>query len=289
MTQFGVLTFNMLAQKYVREAALSDRKLLDPATRFAALKTLPHIQKVDIVCLQEVDLDVAPEVWIPWFQTHGFDHVLQTRRKNLHTVGCATFYRENRFRLVWQDIRSRALLTGFLAVSQTENTDILYVVNTHLEGRAIQAVKRIQQITSALKSLNRRLTHETAPSKIIVCGDFNSFHVDAPFQLLTTGKLAKGFTEDDIVVVPDKDIEIPFSLTSAFTPGKTCPVTYISKRSASTIDWILYSPNSLTCVDRMHCVDSHLLRDILSRTRLPIPDHPSDHVPIAAIFTSKQN
>ena len=286
MQRFGVLTFNLLAQKYIREEALSDHvdkgKLLDPITRFATVKSImmPHVANVDVVCLQEVDLDLAPEIWIPWFQSQGFGHVLQTRRKNIHTVGCATFYRENRYRLVWQDIRSRALLTGFAA---RNSDDELTIVNVHLEGKASEAVRRIEQITSAMRSLSRHINGSPNP-KIIVCGDFNSFNVDGPFQLLTTGILPKGFVEDDVVVVPEKDITIPFTLVSAFSHGKTAPITYISKRSATTIDWILYSPNSLKCVDRVHCVDEFALHDMLTRTRLPTAEFPSDHLPIAATF-----
>lgn len=280
MQQFGVLTFNLLAQKYVREEALSDhvdkRKLLDPVLRFATLKSIlmPHLEKVDVVCLQEVDLDLAPDIWVPWFQSQGFNHVLQTRR---HTVGCATFYRENRFRLVWKDIRSRALLTSFASLN---SDDVLSIVNVHLEGKASESVRRIEQITSAMRSLSRHL-HDTMNPRIIVCGDFNSFNVDGPFQLLTTGILPKGFTEDDVVLAPETDIKIPFTLTSAF---ETAPITYISKRRATTIDWLLYSPNSIKCVDSVQCVDEFALKDMITRTRLPTAEFPSDHLPIAATF-----
>jgi len=52
-----------------------------------------------------------------------------------------------------------------------------------------------------------------------------------------------------------------------------------------TVDWLLHSSSSLHCERREHCVEPAALTNILVRTRLPTVEYPSDHLPIAAVYS----
>eukprot|EP00439_Symbiodinium_sp_Y106_P049681 s6992_g6.t1 len=92
-------------------------------------------------------------------------------RKDDHQTGNATFFRESRFEIGWEEHRSRVLLLG-LRDLQNSGAERICVANAHLEGNPRKSMDRVSQVRSALLDASKH----GGPQRhgLILCGDFNA-------------------------------------------------------------------------------------------------------------------
>ena len=131
-------------------------------------------QRVDVICLQEVLPGYFQELSA---MLGDYEAVLQ-QRKNAVSL-CATFFRRDRWKQMWVDHRSRAVLLG-LAQHGAANCSVA-VGNVHLTANAVDAAQtRLSQMRSALKRMRAR-----NPGALLVAGDFNDRPGSAVTDLLS--------------------------------------------------------------------------------------------------------
>lgn len=198
----------------------------------------------DVMCFQEVDLGESLTVISEFLAAHGYTAVVQERKG--FPVVTATFFKASLFRLLWSHHRSRALVIGLALADGCE----LCVANVHLEagGDDRNENQRRAQLTSVLKRLR---------GNGIVCGDFNS-------DLEHGSQLHSNLVDTGLVRAPTRGI------TLAQASG-----------GSNTLDHIWATENLKAC-----CVlgSSAQELEIIQSTGIPNESHPSDHLPIAAMF-----
>lgn len=202
----------------------------------------------DIVCFQEVDLACGALEDVQRVMTPlGFDALVQ--EKGAPSFVNATFFKRSRFKLSWAEPRSRALLAGLVMADGRE----LGVANVHLQagpGHG-EEKQRVSQTTSALRKLRER-----ASWCEVVCGDFNSpLDCDSP--------IAEALSEAGLSGAPGKG------------------PTYIVKGYADALDHI-WAGQAM----KPQAVLASCSRDVRALRKAGLPDerHPSDHLPVAAVF-----
>lgn len=203
----------------------------------------------DVMCFQEVDLGESLKEIREFLSAHGYTAVVQERKE--FPVVTATFFKASLFRLLWSQHRSRALIIGLALADGRE----LCVANVHLEagGGDRNENQRKAQLTSVLKRVS---------GNTIVCGDFNS-------DLTHGSQLRSKLVDSGLVRAPTRGV------TLAQASGYS-----------DILDHIWASENLKAC-----CVlgSSAQELDIIQATGIPNESHPSDHLPIAAMFCLKQS
>jgi len=203
----------------------------------------------DVMCFQEVDLGESLMALREFLSAHGYTAVVQERKG--FPVVTATFFKASLFRLLWSQHRSRALIIGLALADGRE----LCVANVHLEagGGERNENQRKAQLTSVLKRVS---------GNTIVCGDFNS-------DLTHGSQLHSKLVDSGLVRAPTRG----FTLAQA-------------SGYADILDHIWASENLKAC-----CVlgSSAQELDIIQATGIPNESHPSDHLPIAAMFGLKKS
>ena len=258
---FSVATYNVLALAYVHPARYprTSSLVLNPTWRIPAL--VGHVASLgdDIICLQEVEIEVFSALRSRLAQL-GYGS--QYARKRAGKVdGCATFYRQGVFELVdaniiaYADGQGAEGDSGNIALVAVLRSDVgsIGVINTHLTWDPLNAAREARLGYRQMSQLLR--DYKEMESEIrgwVIAGDFNATPQSATIALL--GSAGLDYSHRNL-------------------PGVyTCN----ANAHAQMIDYLFYSsalraePLPLPCIDE--------------RAALPSAEHPSDHVPVRAKF-----
>mmetsp|Transcript_2546 Transcript_2546/g.6112 ORF Transcript_2546/g.6112 Transcript_2546/m.6112 type:complete len:377 (-) Transcript_2546:71-1201(-) len=201
----------------------------------------------DVICVQELDKALFAEELHNMLAVHGFEGVVQDR--NTFPVVNATYFKTSRFQTTWVEHRSRVLLCGLQLADGRE----LCVANAHLEAGpgAKNEAQRLSQLSSALK---RMRTH--AAWCEVVCGDFNSSMGEGSElrEMLSEAGLARAPANGPTYAVPGY-----VDTLDHIWAGPALKPRAVLRSSAGEIRSIVTSG-------------------------LPTPEHPSDHLPVAAVY-----
>ena len=259
-----ILSWNILADCYAtkdgqpQEGKLYSHVAIDdlvwPA-RCARILDDIILASADVVCLQEVEPAVFERDFKPALGAAGYNGVIQ---KNDHRVGVATFWRQDRFCCVWENHRSRSLVTVLeqsptsSAADHCAGARASAIVNVHLQGHARETLARVKQLSSSLRHLS---THGPEHHGVVVTGDFNCSPQSACSAYLAFGSVMPGVTEYGREVTADVTRVQPHSYALERVPyrpeGTDFTFTTLGARSwCGLLDHIWYSPSSLRCVAR---------------------------------------
>lgn len=197
----------------------------------------------DIVCVQEAAAESFDDDF-KFMCDAGYTYVLHGKSR----FRTATFWKPARFALVSRHDKDRTIVTAFKPAHMTPKEDsaqpsgldgcgytvqdaarTFWVVNCHLTGGP-NPDKRLRQAHDALEQIRKEITKAEAasskepakkgappaparlPSKIIVCGDFNSNGSTAVKQLLCMGEVPAGYAEEayQSIVLSSKAKKQPF-------------------------------------------------------------------------------
>jgi mRNA deadenylase 3'-5' endonuclease subunit Ccr4 len=242
----------------------------------------------DVVCLQEVQIDLFPDLMSRLSAT--FDSILQNVTAT-HNVGTAILVRKDScLQIKRAESRSRALIT---VLQDKKNDKLLYISTVHLDAdtasdrqtREFHQRQRENQLKSLLKRLNNHClidnnSIETVP--IIIAGDFNMLR-DNPINVA----LAKG----------ELSPQLPIRFYDAYLKAEqhdhqSLPLYQQNQNDLSfnqlvktfgggaVLDYIFVSQH-IQIVDTLLCHPGSSYRGI---ERLPSKDHPSDHFPVGIDF-----
>ena len=121
----------------------------------------------DIVCLQEVEFKAFDQDFKPKLAALGYSAAMQSdnKRSQKHSSGVATFWKRDKFELVVNSSRSRAMTV----VLKDQVHRVLAVCNVHLEGHPMLSTARVKQLQNSLRELAMKHSHNA----LVVVGDFN--------------------------------------------------------------------------------------------------------------------
>jgi mRNA deadenylase 3'-5' endonuclease subunit Ccr4 len=290
-----IIKKNILAQEYARPNKypwVSSPHILDWEYRMNRIVQLildDGTMKADIVCLQEVQIDLFPELMSRLSAT--FDSILQNVTAT-HNVGTAILVRkDSRLQIKRAESRSRALIT---VLQDKNNEELLYVSTVHLDAdtasdrqtREFHQRQRENQLKSLLKRLNNHClldnnNIETVP--IIIAGDFNMLRDNPINAALTKGELspqlpihfhdaylkAEQYNQRSLPLYQQNqnDYKSSHHLVKTFCGGAVLDYIFVSQH-IHVVDTLLYHPGS----------------SYYGIERLPSKDYPSDHFPVGIDF-----
>jgi mRNA deadenylase 3'-5' endonuclease subunit Ccr4 len=257
---FTLATWNILATAYIRREwyPRTPRRILDPVWRVPAL--VRHAQELgmDILCLQEVEMDVfaaleAGLAGLGYIGTHAM-------KGGNRPDGCATFFRSNCVTLLSDrrmayDDGGGGSASGHIAqlLLVEHEGRRLGIANTHLKWDPPETARERQwgykQIRQAIEALRLELSPAAGH---IVCGDLNV----APDSDVAEALLAAGFD------YAHRDC----------TGARTCN----SNGQPKLIDHLFYRGSLRARPIAPMGIDE--------QTPLPSLEQPSDHVPLAVHF-----
>lgn len=160
-----------------------------------------------------MQIDTWEEDLLPHFHPQ-YSGILQNVTRG-HPVACGVLVRNDKFRIVDTESRSRALIlvlqevadynttnssviatsSGNSSSSVNNNKALLFLANVHLEAGHNEDETRFCQLKSLLKRLRNHvtemqqqsLTATTEPPCILLAGDFNMLYSNPVYRLLSTG------------------------------------------------------------------------------------------------------
>jgi mRNA deadenylase 3'-5' endonuclease subunit Ccr4 len=296
----------MLAQIYIVNEEIwghLPKDLVDYSARLERQRSLVVdnlVSYADIACLQEADTLKFDQEFGNLIKQQGKSFVQQgtePRKKKKgksepFRISCVTVYDPLIFKLIDQDHRSRCLI---LALELIETGKIVYVVNVHLEGHPDLEKKRIEQLMSSIKSVNR-MHRKLEPNSVddpavIIAGDFNSDPHDCIFRMLKNGNLpgntSRRMIDGSEEIINSEEISIPWKVQCALEEFELVSeenilpsyVVHVAQR----VDFIWFSESAFKCAAVLRVIEDEEFPEIL-QTRLPNFSHPSDHLPIATVL-----
>jgi mRNA deadenylase 3'-5' endonuclease subunit Ccr4 len=298
-------SWNLLAPEYAqpRKYPWCHADHLDWEYRKALIVPQLMDMDADIICLQEVQVDLWPD-FLSNLQHLGYDGVVQDV-KGGHNVASALLIRKScPLQLERTESRSRVLLT-VLRDSENDNK-LLYLCSVHLE--AGESHDNNLQRYHQLKSLFKRLTYHCRLDKtslddasIIFAGDFNMLRTNPLHTFLSQGLLynpQQMKTKPPTSIIQLKDAYLDFS--TADDEGSSSLQPKKSKRHYSTKEVEDEEPQQqqqqlgMTYAKgyvldyfwtsrKVDVQDTLLLHPRASTTepqKWPSETHPSDHLPI---------
>lgn len=247
--ELSVLSWNLLAPCH-HESECCDNggvRLQLSARKQMMWQWLLRFVRCDVLCFQEVDVEHCLDELREVLEPHGFDGIVQMRR-NVQSVN-ATFFKRERFWPAWVDHRSRVLLVGL----GLPDGRVLAVANVHLQSMMAKDWES-QQKAQLAKAMRRAAAQK--PWCMIVCGDFNH-------ELQQGSQLGSLLDEYDLHKAPSS--------------GHTC----IVGANRGRLDHILHG-SGLHPTATLGSHAENVRR--IGGASLPDANHPSDHLPVAAVF-----
>ena len=285
--ELTLFSWNIMNQRCADRATLlppfADRSCLAWEYRLAAILVRIERSGADVLCLQEVDVTLWPEIAAALLPM-GYRGVLQGDRDD-PGWGVATAWREDRFRscgrrdgsrtmiVVLQDIDCDLTQRGALGPRWT-------VVNVHLEGKPSKSAHRTRQLESALRHAARL---GCGPSScLLIAGDFNSSSRGPCCTLLRRATTAAGARAPEAHPFTLKSAYDDTSRGHALLAAKKCPTYWSGVR----IDHIWFASNAVSTVDVCATVVFDEGRRRLPRIlgKLPNARWSSDHLPVQGTY-----
>jgi mRNA deadenylase 3'-5' endonuclease subunit Ccr4 len=297
--QVSVVSFNVLLKGFDKKLyyqEVSPQLRAWPWRREQLLNILGGIG-ADIFCVQEVECASFSEesaflekLGLAWVEPKD-----DAKGKYPDMAKPALFYRADRFEKLWTDHRSRVVLA---ALRHLPSGHVFYCATCHLEGAPWEGDKRVQQMKKALESVQRQMAKDQKTGiknqSVVIAGDFNEGITGPICELLRAGCLIR---EDGSTITH------PFEFGGVYgehsPPPSFCAPPQIPDGSLRSdpeawnrpgddpfgcIDFIYYTRNSLEPV----AVRQPFTAEQVKATHgvgIPSEWHPSDHVPIGAIFS----
>lgn len=301
MAILRVASWNLLAQDYVKEYKYPWTRetpgCLDWDHRKSLIvdKLLDKSAKMDIVCLQEVQVDLFSDLMDSISPI--FDGVIQNVTRG-HNVGTAVLIRNScKLRIKRVESRSRALIA---TLEDKDNENNLYICSVHLNAdkssdptkREHNQSQRECQLKSLLKRINYACKLEQQiikESPILVAGDFNMLRENPLHESLVEGSLTT--SPSAYVSLRDAYFEaerhkrhsIPAYHHSLSEDGNSIGKTtrndqHLVKtyKGGAILDYI-WTSDEVKVVDTLLC---HPSSSTVGIEKWPCHDHPSDHLPI---------
>lgn len=280
---FSVMQYNVLATPYMNGGvAYNLPQELWGAPRFRRIIEEVERYTPDVLCLQEVEVDLYyKEFQLPLKQIGMTDGVF-FRRPNDKPDACAVFWRGSTFSMVERhnisynnmictlknqefghDNVGQVVLLKHLATGR-----FVIVANTHLfweptEEAEAARVSQLATLLDAVKRLFSALESEENLVSVVVCGDFNSKPHGCVYNLCDHS---------------------PLQLISAYAVLKHPPTSFnVTPGFKGCLDYIWYKSNLL--LHRLLSPIPDVDPTSGSQLYLPNPDFPSDHICIAAQFS----
>lgn len=244
----------------------------------------------DIVCLQEVDVDLFPDLQERLHQT--YDSVIQKVGRN-HNVATVTFVRTTcPFRIVRNESRSRAqivVLETDTNGSTSERPSRLYLCNVHLDAGANKRDPKLRQYhqdqrRNQLRKLLHRLdlqckrdftTNKEVP--VVIAGDFNMLRSNPLHESLESGSLiVNGTVRLQDAYLESERLEHGSKTTFPTPKGKRRRRLVKTFGGGSLLDYI-WTSDQVQVLDTLVFHPGSLHHGVEA---FPSEDHPSDHLPI---------
>lgn len=267
-------TWNLLAPQYAKISKYPwcDPHYLDWNYRQSLI--IPQLLQLDadIICLQEVQVDVWPDLFAPLESI--YEGVIQNVTSG-HNVASAILVRKDcPWKMERVESRSRALLTVLRNEHAANPTKQLYLGTVHLEAgmNDDNDLQRYHQLKSLFKRLAYHCRTDGTSLKeaaIVLAGDFNMLRSNLMHQCLSEGRL---YHPEQLNTKPPIETT---RLQDAFQvgPQQAVQMTYAK---GSVLDYIWTS----TGID----VGEALPFSLHATQNIPQPwpsrEHPSDHIPI---------
>jgi len=236
-----------------------------------------------VLALQEVDFARFGGDLLPALQERGYEGVSQTPKKiaSSQPCGCATFWQRDRFQLVAECTKSRALAVHLRAAGTCGGEFVL--VNVHLQAQPLDpataqaaAGNRARQLHSPLEWAAR----EARGVPVVVAGDFNA-GLDSPLLHVLRSQTWHGHALASAYEHPAAAPTIPASVA-----------TFAGHGGRHVLDHIFYAHEHLRLVHLLQplCA-AEARRSFCSDAARSLPDKicPSDHIPIAAVLSFVRN
>jgi mRNA deadenylase 3'-5' endonuclease subunit Ccr4 len=257
---FTLLSCNVLADSYIRREWYphTPDAWLTPQVRHPALAAQLAASGANVLCLQEVEGDVFALLQRE-LATAGYTGALALKGGN-KPDGCATFWRgglapESQQRLEYHDAAPGRDASGHIAQITVlrDGARRLGIANTHLKWDEPKAAPDAQYGLAQIRELVTHVAAHAPPCDAwIFCGDFNVTPEAPVIELLVKAGYLHAHGDH------------PAAYTAA------------PNRSPRVIDYLFHSAA---------LASSPLLpAAITGATPLPGPDHPSDHLALAARF-----
>lgn len=274
----NIMSFNTLRKNFSFNSQYwCDEKMKDWNNRIALHERVitEHYSHCDFLCLQEAEVDSIEVDFNFLCEKLNYSLLKGTTKDNndrhVHTKP-STFYRKDRFNLVYSEQRSRILISCFEFIER--NNEIFYLLNCHLQAhgssecysqRVAQLRSAMQKVKAHAKNVLRLKPEEIENLIVIVAGDMNVEARDALDEahrfLRETCHLQDTFQSES-----DEFFTHKWGVTH-------------NEAVFNRIDYI-YIPPTKVSVRRI----IHPLRELCLNPTDPLPnaEHPSDHLPIAA-------
>ena len=245
--------------------------------------------RADILCLQEVQIEHWPDL-LASLQPLRYQGILQNVTSG-HPVATAVLYDASKLELLRSESRSRALIAVLKERSSEEsssstninmNTDRhLYLASVHLEAGQEEDcnLTRYHQLKSLWKRMSNHIRLDKVPlddAAVVLAGDFNMLYSNPLYSSLSRGLLyhpnnpltpAKKLTKLEDAYRATTSIASPKRLEKTFGGGSILDYIWTSER-VDVKECLVLNPQVLD-PERQLC---------------PSDTHPSDHLPIGAVF-----
>ncbi|KAG7352630.1 endonuclease/exonuclease/phosphatase family protein [Nitzschia inconspicua] len=246
--------------------------------------------KPDVVCLQEVQVDLFPDLMLSLSST--FDGILQNVTET-HNVATAILIRKDGpFRIKRAESRSRALIS--VLQDKSDSNSLLYLSTVHLDAdkawdrqtREYHQRQRENQLKSLLKRLNNQCHLDNKDLKdvpVVIAGDFNVLRNNPINTALAKGELLPQLPIHlhDVYL----EAEANYRPSRPTYPGHKYDNLGIhdlvkTYRGGAVLDYI-YVSDQVQVVDTLLC---HPSSHKVGQEKWPCQDHPSDHLPVGIDF-----
>ncbi|CAG9467285.1 unnamed protein product [Pedinophyceae sp. YPF-701] len=290
--EFSVATYNVLSDFYgtSKRHSYVAPEYMKYDYRFALMRKQIETMDADIVCLQEIDPNSKWLEWRRFMRARGYDGTLQDKDASRSvSVAVATFWKADKFECLQQDHKARSLILHLRWRERSSKS--LWVVNCHLEGHVSRPHERVLQARSILSALVR--AHQAAPKgaaaqAVVWAGDINGAPDSGVIKLLVEGALDANSTEPGSdIILSERALVHPYRFRDAYHEALAAPpFTRKVPGNAAVLDYVLATTNTL---ETLAVVKPMTARERLTMQRgnLPSRDHPSDHLPLAAVFRQK--
>jgi len=267
--EFSVMQYNILGDIYASPQWFpqKNKNILEWENR-RELITQKMTCDPDIVCMEELD---KFEYFDKIFGFRGYKgHFAQRPNK---PDGCGIFFKSEKFKEVenyfvdYDDNTNRIATILHLKYIQNnvpvDSEYSIFIASTHLfwDDTSPKQETEIEKLLQFLQKINS----QDVPT--IICGDFNSTPTQNIYKII----IKHGY----------KSAYVDYKGTGQH-PKFT---SYKSHEDTKCIDYIFYKTNTKPALQLMHVLD--LQEEQVVKEFLPNSQHPSDHLPIFAKFSTK--
>lgn len=307
-------TFNILCSLYASNLTYAPSWVINLECRKDILMQTFIAYNLDILCLQEVDINVFNTFYKEQLaQKLNYDGVILPKKsfdkvtdqpKKFH--GIVTFWKKNKFKLIEQvsidffqkiindkrfkylsDIHTRIFQktnVGLITIFETCNTNIIIIVaNVHLYWNPeFNDIKILQTIIylEEIEFLKEKYKH----AHIVLQGDFNSLQNSHVYQYIINRKLPTNIFDPWDYGSLNNGVTHSLTLRNAYD-GHDITFTNFTPSFKAVIDYIFYSKylNLISIISP--------IEDEYTKTTIGLPNihFPSDHILIGAKFQFKSS